>query len=266
MKNTKKIGKWIAIGILCLFLSFSSFYIVPAGHTGILLQFGAVKGTSTEGLHFKLPVIQGVVLMDNRVQKVEAQANASSKDLQTVTSKIAVNYHVLPSKSSYVYQKVGLDYSDVLISPAIQESVKAITAQYTAEQLITKRQNVSQQVKDLLNKKMSRYGIVIDDFNITNFDFSEAFNNAIEAKLVAEQQALKAKNDLERIKIEAEQKITQAQAEAKALALQKAQVTPELIKLREIEVQKAAVEKWDGKLPNIVNGAIPFININDVSK
>jgi regulator of protease activity HflC (stomatin/prohibitin superfamily) len=154
-----------------------------------------------------------------------------------------------------------MEYRARIVDPAIGESLKAVTAQYTAEDLISKRSEVSAKVKEVLAAKLSLYNMILDDINITEFKFSEEFDRAIEQKQIAEQQALKSKLDLERIKIEKEQEITRAQAQAEALRLQKQEVTQELIALREIEAQLKAIEKWDGKLPNVTGGATPFINV-----
>lgn len=258
----------IALSVLAVILLLTIFRfwaIVPAGHVGVLLQFGAVKGSLDEGFHFRLPVIQKVALVDVRVQKAEADAAAASRDLQTVTSKIAVNYHVEPGAAARLYEQVGMHYPETIIAPAVQESVKAVTARYTAEELITRRRDVSTEVQALLAERLTPYGVKVDGFNIVNFDFSQKFNEAVEEKLAAEQRALKAKRDLERIKIEAEQKVTQAKAEAEALRIQREQVTPELLRLREIEVQRMAIEKWDGRLPNVTGGAIPFISTEKIT-
>ncbi|MEW5932066.1 MAG: prohibitin family protein [Bacillota bacterium] len=250
----------IVVVLLLLFI-LRFWVVVPAGHCGVVLQFGAVRGTMGEGLHLLLPVVQRVVLLDVRVQKVETEAAAASRDLQNVKSLIAVNYHVDAAAASDLYQKVGLRYPDTIIAPAVQECVKAVTAQYTAEELITERQQVSARMRELLGAKLVSYGIVVDGFNVVNFDFSEEFNRAIEAKQAAEQLALKAQRDLDRVKIEAEQKLTQARAEAEALRIQKQEVTPELLRLREIEATLKAIEKWDGKLPQVTGGAVPFLDV-----
>jgi regulator of protease activity HflC (stomatin/prohibitin superfamily) len=241
--------------------TFRFWVVVPAGHRGVVLQFGAVKGVMGEGLHLLLPVVQRIELVDVRVQKTETEAAAASRDLQTVRSLIAVNYHVEPAAVGDLYRRVGMRYAATVIAPAVQECVKAVTAQYTAEQLITERQQVSARMREQLQAKLEPYGIVVDGFNVVNFDFSEEFNRAIEAKQAAEQLALKAQRDLERVKIEAEQKLTQARAEAEALRIQKQEVTPELLRLREIEAMLKAIEKWDGKLPQVTGGAVPFLQV-----
>ena len=200
--------------------------------------------------------------MDTRIQKIEADAFAASKDLQTVTSKIAVNFSINPQQAGDLYKEVGVNFKSVIIEPAVQEVVKMATAQYTAEELIAKRGEVSAKMTQFLAEKISKKGIIINDFNVLNFEFSQDFNKAIEQKQIAQQQALKAGQDLERIRIEAEQKIVQAKAEAESLKLQKQEITSEMLELRKIEAQLKAIEKWDGKLPQYSGGsAIPFIDV-----
>lgn len=262
VKYTKFILSGI-ITVVALVLVFSSLTTVSSGNRGVLLQLGAVKPTIlTEGLHFKIPFIQSVQQIEVRVQKEESSQSAASKDLQIVTTKVAVNYSVDPVAVNKLYQEIGLDFRSRIVDPAIAESLKAVTAQYTAEELISKRPEVSSQVKDMLSKKLTKYYMKLEDINIKEFAFSDEFNKAIEAKQTAEQNALKAQRDLDRIKIEAQQQVAKAGAEAEALKLKKQEVTAELIQLKQIEVQEKALEKWDGKLPNVTGGATPFIDIN----
>ncbi len=264
VQKGKKIGKSMAalgIGALILFL-FNPFVIIGAGERGVVLNFGAVQDTVLEeGLHLRVPIMQRVVKMDVKVQKSQTGAESVSKDLQEAHSTIAVNYHVSPSKANWVYQNLGREYKERIIDPAVQEVVKAITARYTAVELITQRENVRHEIKKLLSERLSAYNILVDDFSIVNFAFSKQFTQAIEAKQAAEQLALKAQRDLERVKIEAEQKVAQAKAEAEALRLQKENVTPELVKLRQIEAAMRAIEKWDGHLPRVTASAVPFIDV-----
>nr|WP_166239773.1 prohibitin family protein [Paenibacillus turpanensis] len=261
-KNMRKLVLGLLIAALIAILGFRSFTIVEAGHRGVVIQLGAVQpNVLEEGLHFKIPFIQKVIPVEVRVQKAESSQVSASRDLQTVTTTLAVNYHLDGTTVNNMYQKVGLEYRARIVDPAISESLKAVTAQYTAEDLISKRSEVSAKVKEVLADKLGVYNMVLDEINITEFKFSEEFDRAIEQKQIAEQQALKSKLDLERIKIEKEQEITRAQAQAEALRLQKQEVTAELIQLREIEAQLKAIEKWDGKLPNVTGGAAPFINV-----
>lgn len=252
----------VLIVVLIAFLYANPFVVIGAGERGVVLNFGAVQDEVLgEGLHFRVPIMQKIVRVDIKVQKSQTDADAASKDLQDTHSTIALNYHVLPDKANWIYQNIGIQFKDRIIDPAVQEVVKAVTAKYTAVEVITQREKVRNEIKDLLKERLIGYNIVVDDFSIVNFKFSSQFAQAIEAKQTAEQLALKAQRDLERIKIEAEQKIAQAKAEAEALKIQKAEVTAELIKLREIEVQRMAVEKWNGVLPQVTSGAVPFIGV-----
>lgn len=253
----------VVVPLLALFLlvpSLRPWAVVRAGYQGVVLQFGAVKGLMPPGLHLKVPTY-AVVPYDVRVQKAQADVDAASRDLQMVMATVAVNYYPEPDKVDEVHQNIGPDYADKVVTPRVHEAVKAVTAQYTAEELITRRQEVRDQIKTLLAERLRPYGIRLDDFSVVNFNFSQEFNAAIEAKQTAEQLALKAQRDLERVKIEAEQKLTQARAEAEALRIQKQNVTPELIRLREIEAQMKAIEKWNGVLPYATGGAVPFISL-----
>lgn len=244
----KKIVITVVVILALLIVILNSFTTVSAGHTGVVTTFGKVsEGVLSEGLHFKIPFIQNIILIDNRVQKAEASCSSASKDLQTVSSTIAVNYKVLNGFSASVYKNIGMDYESVIITPAIQECVKAVTAKFTAEELITNRQSVGDQMMELLREKIGDYGIDIQIFNITAFDFTDEYNAAIEAKQTAQQNALKAEQDLQRIRVEAEQTIAKAQAEAEAYRLKSEQLTPEII-------ISNYIEKWDGKLPTVAGG------------
>ncbi|MBQ8868142.1 MAG: prohibitin family protein [Oscillospiraceae bacterium] len=264
MKNTKTLTK-IIIGAVCalvlIAVASSCFTVVKAGHTGVVMTFGAVEDkVMSEGLNFKVPFIQSVVQMNNRTQKTETDGTASSKDLQIISYVVAVNYHVNDSSSASLYQNVGLDYGSVIIVPAIQESIKAVTAQYTAEELITKRQTVGDQIKSALSEKISDYGIIVEIFNIVNFDFSDEFNAAVEAKQTAQQNALKAEQDLARIEVEAKQKITQAEAEAESIKL----IQDALAKSPDY-VEYIKWNKWDGKLPSVMGDNGVLLSMDSVT-
>ena len=258
----------IAGVIFFILIFFRPWVQVGAGQRGIVLNFGAVKKqVLDEGLHFRIPVMQEIVLMDVKVQKAETDAAAASADLQDVTSRVALNYHVVPDQANVVYQKIGVQFKERIIDPAILEVVKAVTAKYTAEELITKRPAVSEAMRRNLMDRLIVNNIAVDAFSIVTFSFSKVFTEAIESKQTAEQLALKAKRDLERIKIEAEQKITTARAEAESLRLQRANISPDLIELRKIEANMKAIEKWNGILPQVTGGgAIPLIGLGDIPK
>jgi regulator of protease activity HflC (stomatin/prohibitin superfamily) len=205
--------------------------------------------------------MQQIVEMDVKIQKSQTDSAASTKDLQDTQFSIVLNHHIVPDKANWIYQNIGLFYKPRIIDPSVQEVVKAVSAKYTAEELITQREKVSIAIKDLLKKRLSEYNIIVDDFSIVNFKFSDQFTQAIEDKQTAEQRALKAKRDLDRIKTEALQKVEQARAEATELRLKRAQVSPQVIRLREIEVRLKAIEKWNGTLPRVTSGAVPFLDI-----
>jgi len=259
----------IIIGaILVVFLFLSPFVQVGAGERGVVLNFGAVQDTVlNEGLHFRMPIMQKIAIMDVKVQKAVTDATSASADLQDVTSSVALNYHVVPDKANVVYQTIGVEFKERIIDPAIQEVMKAVSARYTAEELITKRAAVSEAMRANLAERLLPNNIAVDAVSIVAFSFSKVFTEAIESKQTAEKLALKAKRDLDRIKIEAEQTITAAKAEAEALRLQKANISTDLIELRKIEANLKAIDKWNGILPQVTGGgAIPFIGVGDIQK
>lgn len=257
----KYISLAIVILIFVLFLMLNPFVIIKAGERGIILNFGAVSNDILgEGFHLRTPIVQSIKKIDVKVQKEEVDASAASKDLQSVHSKIALNFHLNPDKVNILWKEIGSDYKERIISPVIQEAVKSITAKYTAEELVTKREVVKDEIKNMLKVRLFERYISVDDFSIVNFEFSSGFSKAIEAKQTAVQEALKAENDLRTIKIEAEQRVAQAQAEAQAIKIQAEAVTQQGGK---DYVQLKAIEKWDGKLPaQMIPGAtVPFLNL-----
>lgn len=270
IKNVLKKGAWwnlAIIGVLViLFFFFKPWVQVGAGERGIVQNFGAVQDkVLSEGIHFKIPVVQTVTLMDVKIQKVLTDAASSSSDLQDVDLAVALNYHIIPEQANLVFQTIGVQFKERIIDPTIQEVMKAVSARYTAEELITKRPAVSSEMKEELTSRLLSSNIAVDAFSIINFSFSQTFTDAIEAKQTAEQNALKAKRDLDRIKVEAEQTIAAATAEAEALGLQKMNITPDLIELRKIEANLKAIEKWNGILPQVTGaGTIPLIGVGDV--
>jgi regulator of protease activity HflC (stomatin/prohibitin superfamily) len=251
--------------VLAVLWALAPYGIVPAGSRGVMTTFGKpADEVLDEGIHWRWPLAQHINLLETRVQKSEGEGDAASKDLQAVHTRVAINYHLEPHQVAQAFRTIGTTtdvIADRIILPAAQESMKAVTARFTAEELITRRTDVREAIAALLREKMQRHGLVLDEFAIINFRFSDSFSKAIEAKVGAEQEKLRAERDLLRIRVEAEQKITQAKAEAESLALQRAQVTPELLKLREIENQRAAISKWNGVLPTTTYGQVPLIGI-----
>lgn len=272
LKNVLKKGPLrilvIIAGLLLVLVFFKPWAQVGAGERGIVLNFGAVQdNVLNEGIHFRMPMMQEIVLMDVKIHKVITDAASASSDLQDVALSVALNYHIIPDKANVVYQTIGVDFKERMIDPAIQEVMKAVSARYTAEELITKRPAVSSEMQESLTKRLLPSNISVDAFSIVSFSFSKIFTDAIEAKQTAEQNALKAKRDLDRILVEADQTIAAATAEAEALRLQKMNISPDLIELRKIEANLKAIEKWNGILPQVTGaGAVPFIGVGDVSQ
>ncbi len=230
------------------------------------MTISSETGILSPGLHLKLPFISDAIIINNQVVKHEVDISASSSDLQSITGKIAVNYHIERKSSLTIYNEVGITYDDTVVAPAIQESIKASTANYTAEELITKRQKVADSADKMLSEKLKSYGIIVDAFNITNFEFSKEFNTAIEAKQTAQQAALKAEQDLKRIQVEAQQTVVQAQAQADSTKIQATaqaeanKLLAESITAQLVEYQK--ITKWDGKNPSVVGGSGSGIIVN----
>ena len=247
------------IFIACLVLAFlvgvvgiiASFEIISAGHRGIIVTLGEVQDTVLdEGFHWVSPLAD-VKEIDVKTQKVEATATAASKDLQTVTAVVAVNYHLDSKAVNHLFQEVGMDYDSKIIAPAIQEAVKAAASQFTAEELVTKRGEVADKIKLSLIDRLAKSYIVMENVSIVNFEFSKGFDQAIEKKVTAEQNALASKNKLEQVKYEAEQRIVQAKAEAEAIRIQAESVSQSG---GAAYVDLKWVEKWNGALPTTMLG------------
>ena len=280
--------KYPLIIIILFFLVSSGFVIVESGHVGVVRTLGAVKlKPLAEGFHLRKPFIDKVEQIDVRLTKAHAKSQAASKDLQTVSTQVTVQYSLVGEVAPLTFQKIGNRdiVSATLIEPAIQESVKAITAQYTAEQLVTKRAEVKLQIQQAINnfihitlkEKGVNNSLRIANVAITDFDFSDEFNRAIELKVKAEQEALQAKNEKtrrvtqaeaaaaeERLAAEAQAYKIEVGSKARADAIQREakalKNNPELIQLR-------IAEKWDGKLPKFSGSeGIPLINLDSILK
>lgn len=264
----------VTIAVVAVLLGIAilaSIKIVPAGCTGVVTTFGEVSDTSlTEGLHFVIPFAQKVEIISNKIQIYEATADAVSNDMQAVNTKIAVNYRIRGEASANIYRDIGVDYKDVILMPTVQEGMKSVCAKYNAEQLITKRASVADEIKTELEAKVAGYGIEIEKFNIVNFDFSKEFNEAIEAKQVAEQNYLKTKTEQNQAIVvaeaEAKKKVIAAEADAKAIKARAdaqadanktiaASLSPTLI-------QYQTIERWNGVLPKVASSANPLISLD----
>ena len=253
----------VIVVILCV-VAFNAFVVVDAGHTGVVVTMGKVnEGVLQEGIHLKIPFIQSVVKIDNRSQKLEVQTEAFSKDLQSVDTTLAINYRVDTAKSYSIYKNIGANYEDVLVTPAVNEVLKAITATYTAEETVTNRALISDGLVTGLNEKLNSIGLYVTDVNIIDFDFSEAFITAIEEKQVAQQQLLKAET-------EKKTAITNAEAEAEAAKVRadgEAEANNTISKSLTSEVlENKKIEKWNGELPRVSGSGGTIIDFGSVDK
>jgi prohibitin 2 len=266
METLKSIigGIIVFIFFVCLAVSCSTIH---SGEVGIKKTFGKVESDPLyAGIHFIIPFVSTIDKIDLHVQtaKVE-EAHASSIDMQTVTTNVVVNYHVSINDIANYYIRVGNDQEVIqstIIAPAIVEAFKSVIAQFGAEELITKRQTVSNLMTDNISKKLIKYNLVVDSVSIVSFKFDNDYAHAIEQKQVAQQNAEKAKNDLARIQVEAEQRIVEAKGQAEAMKTQRDVVTPELIQLKQLEIQSKMVDKWNGVLPNTIMGSNPMSTFN----
>lgn len=232
----------------------SGVTIVPAGYRGVLLRFGAVSGILSEGIHVIAPTVNTVELVEVRTQKEEAQSAAASKDLQTVTATVAINYHVSAEGVGDLFKKVGTDFKKRIIDPATQESVKAVTARYTAEELVRLRDKVKADLYTEVTTRLQPYNIVVEPngVSITDFTFSEQFIQAIEQKQVAQQTAEKQKYVLQQAKLQADTAVTEAKGKAEA-----ARINGQALNANggSRVLAREWIDKWDGKLPAVSGGS-----------
>lgn len=250
----------ISIAVVAFYILLESYVIVPAGHIGIQVTFGTVnQETLPEGLHLINP-LSSVQNLDVRLVSAQLKgSSASTRDLQQVHTDIVVNYRVSGDKAAHIYKEFGLNLEDKVLMPFINESFKAITAHYTSEELITKRDEVSTNIKQELTDKLGKYNITVNDISLVNFGFSAEYQHAIEAKVIATQSKLQAEQDLQRIEVEAKQTIAKAEGRAKAI-----QIETQAINAQggQAYVQLQAISKWDGKLPQTIAGGVtPFVNL-----
>lgn len=261
-KGAKKGVKIGIVAALAIIVILNCFTIVEAGHTGVVVTLGKVKeGVLQEGIHFKIPFIQQIVKIDNRIVKLEVETEAFSKDLQTVETVLAINYRVDTSKSYSIYKNIGANYETVLVTPAVNEVLKAITAKYTAEESVTNRVLISDGLVSGLNNKLNEIGLYVTDVNIINFEFSEAFITAIEEKQVAQQKLLKSETEKQTAIINAQANAETVRINAEAQA-QANKILNESLSDRVIEYNK--VQKWNGILPKVTGNGGSLINFDSL--
>jgi regulator of protease activity HflC (stomatin/prohibitin superfamily) len=257
--NTRQTKYLIPVAVL-VFLAIilaMSIYTVPAGMVGVITRWGAVNRVVYPGLGIKIPVVEGIVKLSIQTQKDQVDASAASKDLQTVTSTIAVNYHLDGKYATDVYQNIGIDYQSIVIAPAIQNIFKATTAGYTAEELITNREGVRIQAEQALTDQLAQYHVVVENFNIVSFDFSSEFNAAIEAKQVAQQEVETAKQKLAQAEVDAQTAVTQAQGQADAQA-----ALNQTGALTDAYLRYLFLTKWNGELPAVMGGVDTLLDVS----
>ena len=253
---------YVAGGVVFLLgaILFRPFVIVNAGERGVVMHFGKVQNqVLDEGIHPVMPVLTSVKKLNVRVQKNDINARAASKDLQDVTTEVAINWHIDPAQVNTVYQRIGTNDQIVsgIITPAVSEVLKAATAKKNVEEILTKRTELKGEIDEQLKTRLAAYGLLVDDVSLVNFGFSPEFNKAIEAKQIAEQEAKQAEFTALRAKQDAEAAVNRAKGQAEAQRLQRLTLTPELL-------QQQAIEKWDGRFPAVMggNGSLPLINID----
>ena len=271
MGGAKILISAVIILIIIAVVASASVKIVDAGNRGVLTQWSAVdikNAPLDEGIHFLVPFQDDIVQIEVRTQKYDAQTRSASKDLQTVQTTVTVNYHADQERVHILYKEIGLDYENRVIQPAIEETVKQVTANYNAEELITKRPLVKADIENAIRERLEVFNVKTEVISITDFDFSDLFSKAIESKVEAEQKAQKAENDLIRIEVEARQ--LEAQAEGLASAnIAEARGESEAISIinqalsnNPYYIEWLKTQAWDGKLPLVVGeGSTPFISI-----
>lgn len=243
---------------LILLAILNPFTTVGTGERGVVAHFGKVQDeVLDEGLHLTMPIRTSVKKISVRVQKSDLKTQASSKDLQLITTEVAINWHISPLEVNKVYQTIGSEEAVVerILTPAVSELFKAGSSKLTAEEIITKRNELSAEVKETMRVRLQKYGIIMDDLNIVDVDFSKDFAHAVEQKQVAEQSAKTAHYVADKAAQDAQAEINKAKGQAEAQRLQKLTITPEIL-------QRMAIEKWNGEFPQVMgSGTLPFLNL-----
>lgn len=263
--TASKITRGISVVVIFVGVLVATIIQVPTGQTAVLMRFGEVVGYLNPGIHMIVPYVNTTVLTETRTQKEVANGTAASKDLQNVTATIAINFHISSVDAAKLFREVGPDYKERVLDPAVQESLKQVTALYTAEGLIKQRATVKTQLEAEITQRAKAYGIIVEPLgvSITNFDFSQEFNAAIESKQVAQQTAEKQKYVLQQAVLEKQTEITKAEGQAqaskiRALAL-KTQGGSRVI-------AEKWIDKWNGILPVVGSSSGMMLNISDLMK
>ena len=267
--NKVKIAVAVVIAIIIIVITSQAVVTVQAGYRGVVLHLGAVQDRVLgEGLHFITPFVEQVVQMEVRTQKFQADSSAASKDLQEVRTTIALNYRIDPQQTNKIYQLLGANYQDRVISPTIQESVKASVAKFNAEELITKRETAKDVIAQAIRITLSANNLVVQNVFITDFQFSSSFSDQIEQKVVAFQKFLTEQNNLRAIEVVANQTVAQAEGQARANSArasgesQAIQIITEQLRESPEYLQWQAITKWNGQMPYALGSSgFPFFQL-----
>jgi len=250
-----------AVLVVAVMLAFSAFFMVPPGEVAIKTRLGAIVDSYGEGMHFKLPFVESVTKFSIQIQRANIKTQAFSKDLQTMNAHLVVNHRIEQGTAVSIFRNLGPNYVENIVDPAVQEVFKAIAARYSAERVISERNELVMEINKEVKERLTTKQIVVTDISVVDLDFTEQFLKAVEDKQVADQQAQMAGKLVEKAKRDAEQQIAKSRGEAEALRMQREQVTPALIELRKVDAQLKAIEKWNGVLPGYVGAGVPFISI-----
>jgi len=265
--GTRIRGKSLALLIVVVILLWGTFAVIPAGHRGVVLLWGSVeKRIMGEGLNFKIPLAERVIKVDVRVQPHPfREIDAASKEYQSVKLTGMMNFHIDPAYVNDLYQKVGSDFAEKVIDPAFSDFIKEVVPTYAITEILPKREEIRKIAKIKLGENLSRYHILVDDIYLSNIRFSPEYERAIEAKQVAQQQVETQKQVLAQREIEARQKVATAKGEAEStIIVAEGQARANTVLSRSISpllVQYKSIEKWNGTLPQVAGGALPFINL-----
>lgn len=249
----------IAVAVAVVLMS--SFFIVPPGEVAIKTRLGSIVDSYSEGLNFKIPMLESVTRFSIQIQRADIKTQAFSKDLQTMNAHLVVNHRIQKETVVSVFRNLGPSYVSNIVDPAVQEVFKAIAARYSAEKIISERNQLVEEINKAVKERLSKNEIIVTDISVTDLDFTDQFLKAVEDKQVAEQQAQMSEKLVEKAKKDAEQAIAKSRGEAEALRMQREQVTPALIELRKVDAQLKAIEKWNGVMPGYVGGGMPFLSL-----
>jgi len=243
-------------------IGLSAFFIVPPGEVAVKTRLGAIVDSYSEGMHFKLPLLESITKFSIQIQRADIKTQAFSKDLQTMNVGLVVNHRIQKETVVSIYRNLGPRYVSNIVDPAVQEVFKAISARYSAERIISERNELVEAINVEVKERLSKKEIIVTDISVTDLDFTDQFLKAVEDKQVAEQQAMMSEKLVVKAKRDAEQAIAKSRGEAEALRMQREQVTPMLIELRKVDAQLKAIEKWNGVLPGYVGAGVPFVSLD----